>query len=251
MKITIHQPSYLPWIPFLEKGLQSDIFVMLDNVQFEKNGEQNRNRIKTPNGPTWLTVPVSRSAKSLITEVEIPESDQKWRTKHRRAVETNYRKAPHFEEVAPPLFEILDQEYSRLCDLNLATVRLFLEFAGFAGKLIRSSEMDIEGTGSERVLNICKALKSQTYYSGVGGFDYLDLVAFSDANVEVWFQDYQHLEYPQLYPKAGFVPRLSALDLFMNVGIGDMASQQIRAGSRWLTAAALAAKRSSMEGPDG
>jgi len=244
MIVTIHQPSYLPWIPFLEKGLRSDVYVMLDNVQFEKNSEQNRNRIKTAQGELWLTVPVSRDSQTLLSEVQIPPTETNWNAKHRQSIEQNYRKAPFFQQVAGTLFSILERSWKSLADLNLAVDAAFLEMAGFAGRIIRSSEMEIAGTSSERILNICRVLGANTYLSGVGGCDYLDLAAFGESQIQVLFQQYQHGEYPQRFPKVGFLPRLSALDLFMNVGVHDAAKNHILAHSRWLTAAELQKQKS-------
>ncbi|MEX0936311.1 MAG: WbqC family protein [Pirellulales bacterium] len=245
--VTIHQPSYLPWAPFLEKGLRSDVYVLLDDVQFEKNSEQNRNRIKTAQGETWLTVPVALAGHTLIPEVNIAAGQATWARKHRRAIEDNYRKAPHFEAVAPPLFELLERDWQRLFDLNLAIDELFFGWAGMQGRVVGSSELAVEGSNWQRILNLCTKLGATTYLSGAAGFDYLDLAAFRQAGVEVQFQQYRHDEYPQLFPKAGFVPRLSALDLFMNVGTGEPARQAMVDRGGWLTADQLSAQRATEE----
>jgi len=250
MIVTIHQPSYLPWIPFLEKGLRSDVYVMLDNVQFEKNSETNRNRIKTGQGTTWLTVPISRQSHTLICEVQIPEAHAGWRRKHRRTIEENYRKAPHFDVVAPPLFNLLDRNWESLSPLNLAVDKLFLEFAGFSGRILSASEMEVPGTNWRKVLEICQALGADTYLSGLAGLDYMDLPTFDKAGIKVLFQQYEHGEYPQQFPKIGFVPRLSALDLFMNVGVGDTAKDFILSHSKWLTAAELETKPAQDDHPE-
>lgn len=239
MIVTIHQPSYLPWIPFVEKGLRSDVYVILDDVQFEKNSAQNRNRIKTSQGELWLTVPVSRSLHTSILDVQISPTPKGWNVKHRQSIEQNYRKAPFFQRVADILFPLLESPGSRLVDLNLAVDKAFLAMAGFEGRIVRSSEMKIEGVSSERIVNICRELGADTYLSGIGGYDYLDLAAFEKAQIQVLFQQYQHGEYPQRFPKVGFLPRLSALDLFMNAGTGSDASEKILANSLWLTVAEL------------
>lgn len=236
MIVTIHQPSYLPWAPFLEKGLRSDVYVLLDDVQFEKNSEQNRNRIKTPQGEAWLTVPVSLSGKTLIPDVLVSREQAGWRRKHRRAIEENYKKAPQFDAIAPRLLDVLDRPWERLLDLNLEIDALLLEWAGFAGRIVRSSEMQVEGTNWERILNLCRSLGATTYLSGPAGADYLDLDAFAAAGVAVRLQNYQHTEYPQLFPKAGFIPRLSAIDLFMNVGVGEPARHAMLERGTWRAA---------------
>ncbi len=234
MIVTIHQPSYLPWIPFLEKGLRSDVYVLLDNVQFEKNSETNRNRIKTAHGAVWLTVPVSKHAHSLVSQVRIPAVQGCFRRKHHRAIEENYHKAPYFRIVADPLFDLLDRKWNRLLDLNLVIDRLFLKMAGYRGRVVLASQIDAPGTNWQHVLGICRALEADTYLSGIAGADYLNLAAFDDAGIRVLFQHYRHGEYPQQFPRVGFVPWLSALDLFMNVGIGEEARRLILSYSEWI-----------------
>ena len=247
MNVAIHQPSYLPWVPFLEKGLRSDVYVMLDNVQTERRGSQNRNQIKTSQGPLWLTVPVSRHTETLICDVQIPETQRGWNRKHRRAIEKNYRTAPHFDVVAARLFDILDRDWTNLMQLNLAIDELFLEFAGFSGRVVLASETGTEGTGSQRLLRICQAVGADTYRSGIGGLGYMDLPSFSEAGIKVLFQQYQHGEYPQRFPKVGFVPHLSAVDLFMNVGVGDAAKDFILSHSKWVDAAELEKNQAQQE----
>jgi len=239
MRVSIHQPSYLPWIPFMEKALQSDVFVLLDNVQFEKNSEQNRNRIKTAQGETWLTVPVQRQLHTLIPNVAIPESQPVWRAKHRKTIEMSYSRAPHFDQVSARLFDLLDREWKALLDLNLAIDALFFEFVGLQSRIVRASALPVSGENSDRILALCTELGAHTYLSGRAGADYLDLPRFVERGIEVLFQDYRHPEYPQQYPAIGFLPRLSSLDLFMNVGIGEKARAAIQQGGDWRTQHAL------------
>lgn len=239
MIVTIHQPGYLPWIPFVEKGLRSDVYVLLDHVQFEKNSAQNRNRIKTSQGELWLTVPVSRSLKTVINDVTIPPSAKGWNIKHRQSIEQSYGKAPFFKQVADIVFPFFESPWEKLVDLNLAIDRAFLSMAGFTGRIVRSSEMNIAGASSDLILSICRELGAATYLSGIAGRDYLDLAAFEASGIQVLFQQYRHGEYPQRFPKVGFLPGLSALDLFMNVGTGNAAGSHILAHSLWLTSAEL------------
>ena len=144
--------------------------------------------------------------------------------------------------MADPLFSLLEHGWTKLLDLNLAVDRLFLEMAGFGGRIVRASELNASGSNWERLLNICRALDSQTYLSGISGYQYLNLDAFEAVGIQVLFQQYRHRDYPQRFPEAGFTPRLSALDLFMNVGIGAAARECVLAGSCWLTASQIALK---------
>jgi len=151
----------------------------------------------------------------------------------------NYSKAPFFQEVADIVFPILESPWEKLVDLNLALDRAFLSMAGFTGSIVCSSEMNIDETNSDLILSICRDLGADTYLSGVAGYDYLKLDDFDASGIKVIFQQYRHAEYPQRFPKAGFLQRLSALDLFMNVGMGDAASSHILKNSSWATAAEL------------
>ena len=93
--VAIHQPQYLPWVPYFDKADQADVFVYLDNVRYDPRGIQNRNRIKTPRGAQWLTVPVAGGRDQLICDLVIADED--WRQRHLRSLELNYFRAPHFQ----------------------------------------------------------------------------------------------------------------------------------------------------------
>src|SRR5690242_14000816 len=124
MKIAISQPTYLPWLGYFDLIDQVDLFVFLDNVQFEKQSWQQRNRIKTPTGLQWLTVPVAFRGKfgQLIKEVEI--RDPEFCKNHLRAIELNYRRTPFFDSYFPELKEHFASITSRslLADLNIRLI---------------------------------------------------------------------------------------------------------------------------------
>lgn len=218
MIVTIHQPQYLPWLPYFDKILRSDVFVFLDHVQFEKNGMQNRNQIKSPQGASWITVPVRQRLGQTILETEL--SDVRVTTKHLRTLEMNYKKAPHYAEVIAAIGPILAQDHSRLCDLNVQLTLKMLDAFGYAGKILRSSELSGEGESSALVLDLCRKAGARTYLSGQGGRAYMKLDEFKAAGIEVLFQKYQGPEYEQRFPQTGFVPHLSAIDLLFNAGPG-------------------------------
>ncbi len=214
--ITIHQPQYLPWIPYFHKVLQSDIFVLLDDVQFQKNGVQNRNQIKTPQGVLWLTIPVKQSFGQRINEVDI--ANKNVFGKHKKTLELNYSKSPFYSEIMNLLTPIFDKDFGKLVEINNEIIIELLSYLEFRGEIILSSQLNINLEGSERILEICKSLGASMYISGSGGKDYLNLESFGEANIEVIFQDYKSFEYPQLYAQAGFVKDLSVIDLLFNVG---------------------------------
>jgi len=214
--VTIHQPGYLPWLGFFDKMARSDIFVLLDDVQFEKNYFDNRNKIKTSQGWAWLTVPVKYRFGQKLNEVEI-NNEEKWKEKHYKSLLLNYKKSPHFSDYVSFFQKIYEKKWQKLIDLNIALIKYLAKELGFKTKLIRSSELNCQGEKTERLLNICRKLKTDVYLSGKFGKNYLDEEAFRKNNIKVIYQDFQHPVYPQLY--GNFIPELSIVDLIFNCGL--------------------------------
>lgn len=219
--VSIHQPQYIPWVPYFDKALQSDVFVLLDHVQFEKNGMQNRNQIKSPQGPLWLTLPVKHNFGQSILETQI--SDPRAAAKHIKTLQMCYKKAPFYDEIMPLLEEPLSAGYTSLsvlcCDI---TVRI-LSYLEYQGTVMNSSQMNVEGRSSDLVLNICKSLDAEVYIAGQGGKNYMKLEDFEAAGVKVVFQKYSNQEYTQCYSKVGFCKDLSIIDLLFNAGPESLA----------------------------
>ncbi|MDA2915362.1 WbqC family protein [Nitrospinae bacterium AH_259_B05_G02_I21] len=217
MIVTIHQPEYLPWLGFFDKACQSEIFVLLDNVQFRKNYFQNRNRIKTPQGEKLLTVPVrrGRGSSKTILEVEIDNSKD-WRRKHWTTIANHYRSAPYFPDYEADFQTIYERSWYMLLDLNIVLILLLAKHLGVATRFIRSSELGISGKGSELNLRLCKAVGATTYLSGRWGRVYIDEPAFKRADIKIVYQEFQHPIYPQLFE--GFLPALGGIDLLFNCG---------------------------------
>lgn len=167
MTIAISQPTYLPWLGYFDLIDQSDTFVVLDSVQFEKQSWQQRNRIKTPPGLLWLTVPVVFRGRleQRIHEVEI--RDPGFWQKHVRAIELSYRRAPYFNRYFPQVAEILQScgPGCLLADLNLRLIRWFCGILGIQTPLLRSSSMNEEGRRSEFLVNVCRSLRADVYLS--------------------------------------------------------------------------------------
>ena len=218
MKIGILQPGYLPWLGFFEQVYSSDIFVIYDDVQYDKHGWRNRNRIKTANGIQWLTVPVHVSLKEplLIKEVRIDNS-QNWTKKHLLSIKQNYAKAPFYEDYKTIFEEVYSREWEYLFDIDTYFIERLMESFLIRGKkIIRSSSLDIEGDRIERLIGICRMFKADTFYEGAAGRNYIDVSQFAPHGIKVQYQDYKHPIYNQLY--GGFVSHLSAIDLLFNHG---------------------------------
>lgn len=216
MIVAIHQPQFMPWLGYFDKLDRCDHFVLLDTVQYKKNEWQNRNRIKTAQGPQWLTVPVRFRFPAAIREVTVNENTN-WRHKHWQSLVTNYPRAPHWEALEPALRELYERPWSELAELNRATVEMLVAALGIDTNTTWASHL--EGIGDDptgRLVDLCRALGADTYLSGTDGASYMDLDQFQEAGIEVIFQEYDHPTYPQLFGE--FQSHLSALDLVLNCG---------------------------------
>lgn len=215
MIVSIHQPQFFPWLGYFDKIAKSDVFVFLDDVQYKKNEWQNRNKIKTSQGEQWLTVPVLYHFPEKIIEVKI-NNQIDWKKNHLHSFTSNYSKAKYFHEIFDSFSEIYDRGWSNLVDLNLATIQKSIDFLGIKTQLLKSSQMNIEGSSTERLVAICKYLKADTYIAGQGGKDYVDESLFNATNIKLVFQDFSHPVYTQCF--GDFLPNLSIIDLLFNCG---------------------------------
>jgi hypothetical protein len=229
MKVAIHQPHYLPWLGYLAKWAEADLFVFLDTVQFEKNGWQNRNRINTRAGARWLTVPVRARLGMTLAEVTI-DTSQDWGRRHLRAIEHAYARAPHFRRWAPELGEFYGTKWTTLAPLGVASATWLAKAAGITAPARLASELSVTATDpTGRLVALCRGVGATVYLAGRDGAKYLDVGQFRAAGIEVRAQDYTHPIYAQ--PQGEFVPFLSALDLLLTYG--DEALAILRQGDRW------------------
>jgi hypothetical protein len=219
MRLTAHQPSYVPWLGLLAKIASADQFCIFDGVPMEGSGFENRQRIKTASGVQWLTVPVRRHMDTRICDVEIA-TDQPWARKHWRTIELAYQKAPFFgqyaDELKSVLFGLPGTKWSRLADLDEVMLRHIMDQFGIETPIVRASDYNFQGAKSDLVLDMCKQLGATEYIFGSQGRDYADVPSFEAAGIKVSFQDYKHPEYPQLH--GPFVSHMGAIDLLFNVG---------------------------------
>ena len=229
MRVAIHQPQYLPWLGYLAKWAAADVFVFLDTVQYEKNGWQNRNRIRTPDGAHWLTVPVHAHLGMPIVDVAV-DTTQPWRTRHLRAIEHACTRAPHFSAHHDGLRTLLETEWSRLAPLAMASAEWLARAVGIATPARRASTLGVDGgDATARLVEICKALGANTYLAGGHGARYMDAARFHAAGIAVLYQRYEHPVYAQQHGE--FMPFLSAVDLLLTHG--DASLPILRRGDAW------------------
>jgi len=217
--ISIHQPNYLPYLGFFDKIKNSDIFVILDNVQFVRTGEfawQHRNRIRVKEGWLWLTIPVVREFKSKIKDIKI--ASQNWQEGHWKSIEFNYRRTPYWEEYSSGLSEFYKKDYDFLVDINIPLIKWLMEKFGLESELILASNLNLDEKlqSTDLLIEIVKCLDGDIYLSGKMGETYLDKEKFQNHRIEVIFQNFQHPTYKQKYPE--FVSNLSAIDFLFNAG---------------------------------
>lgn len=218
MIVSINQPAYLPWLGYFERIAVSDLHIVLDHVQFEKNSFTNRNKARTKEGSTWLTIPLStkgRFGELAINTLEFAANDP-WQKKHWATLRMNYARAPFFKEYAPAYEALYAQAWTGFMPMARAFLLQHLRDLAITTPLRFSSEMSVAGTKGELVLNLCRAVGADTYLSGALGRNYLDESIFTAAGIAVRYQDYSHPSYAQCQP--GFEPFMGVLDLIFNHG---------------------------------
>lgn len=215
--VAIHQPGYFPWLGFFKKMIDSDIFVFLDDVQYEKNGWQNRNKIRTSDGSIWLTVPVRSNLSSNLNEIKI-DSTLNWVEKHKKSISINYSKSRYYKEFSKSIESLYGNHFDLLININMKTIELIMGELQIKTKTIFSSELDIKEKGTDRIIAICKTLGADVYLSGVGlpNKKYLNVEDFPKNNIILRIQNFQHPIYNQCYQP--FLPNMSAIDLLLNEG---------------------------------
>jgi hypothetical protein len=218
MLVAIHQPHYLPWLGLLHRMARAELFIVLDQVQFERGNYQNRTQVRVNGTPHWLTVPVQqRSQKERIVEKAIDHS-RPWGPAHFETLRRAYAGAGYFGLYATELRAILDCEWQRLVDLNEHTLAFLREAFDIRTPMVKSSQLGARGAKSELVLNLCKEVGASGLLVGLGGSrSYLDRAAFAEAGNALEMQRFTH---PVYRPHGGgiFHPGLSALDLLFNCG---------------------------------
>lgn len=215
--LVVLQPGYLPWLGFFDQLVRSDIFVYYDDVQFDKHGWRNRNRIKSPNGPHWLTVPVLNKGKFGQTNLDVEiDNRQSWARKHIATIRQFYAKSPYLKLYLPELEDVLLSRWNNLVELDLAVVDLMCIWLKIKRKIVRSSELGVTGTQSKRLLRFCQHFGATNYLSGDSAINYLDVDLFASSGIRIEWQKFSHPVYPQLHGE--FVPYLSALDMILNMG---------------------------------
>ena len=223
MIVAAHQPAYLPWLGYLDKLAKADVFVVMDDLQYEAQNFQNRNRVKINDGAAWLTVPLRRGSQNdSILDKRIDNSAtgrHSWQHRAWRTLEVHYGKTRFFEQYKDELRDVYTRRWDRLVDLDLHMLELARGWLGITGPIVRASTLGLTGQKTDRIIDMCKKVGAKLYLSGSGGSTgYLDQSALQKAGIGVIWQQFRHPTYPQRYGKVGFVSHLAFIDLLFNCG---------------------------------
>lgn len=218
-QVAISQSNYIPWKGYFDLIASVDVFVLYDDMQYTKRDWRNRNKIKTPNGLKWLTIPVEVKGKYNQKINETLVADAKWAQSHWSQLQQNYVGAAYFKEIADwlkPLY--LNSEFTHLADWNLCFIGAICQFLGIDTQIIDSREFTLVDGKSERLADLCEQLGATEYISGPAAKDYIDEDVFSARNITVSWADYSNYPlYTQL--NGDFEHSVTILDLLFNHGV--------------------------------
>ncbi len=218
MKVAITQSNYIPWKGFFDSIAFVDTFILYDDMQYTRRDWRNRNRIKTPQGLKWLTIPVDVKGKYHQKINETRVSNPLWAEEHWKTILHHYRKAPGFDvfgEQLKALYQSIDSPL--LSEINECFLQTVCNWLGIKTKFRRSDEFKLVEGKTERLVNLCQQVGATDYYSGSAAQAYMDEALFSEAGINVHYWDYSgYAEYPQLH--GDFEHGVSILDLLLNTG---------------------------------
>ncbi|MCB0339171.1 MAG: WbqC family protein [Bdellovibrionales bacterium] len=217
MKAAIIQSSYIPWKGYFDIIHDVDVFIFLDNVEFSKGSWRNRNKLKTPNGVKWISVPLQRKNlnHSNIDQVRVSKSN--WQREHFNLLQLSYKDALYFKQYEPMLRDFyLRTTWDSLSEMNQTFIRKIAAELNISTRFFNASELDPTGDREERLINLCQIVGATTYLSGPSAKDYITLDRWNAVGIDVQWKQYEYPEYPQLHPP--FDHAVTVLDMLFMLG---------------------------------
>lgn len=217
--VAILQSCYIPWKGYFDMISAVDEFILYDDMQFTRRDWRNRNKIKTPNGPLWLTVPVQVKGKFFQSIRETQIDGTEWADTHWKTITQNYKRAPYFDQVTAMIEPAYrrDQPHTHLSELNRELTEIICKELGIETKLSWSWDYNIVPGKTERLVDLCLQAGATRYISGPAAKDYIVDTLFEEAGIELEYFSYAgYPEYPQLW--GGFEHAVTILDLLFNCG---------------------------------
>lgn len=216
-KVAIVQSNYIPWKGYFDMIAAVDEFILYDDMQFTRRDWRNRNQIKTPQGPQWLTVPVVSKGKYHQSIRDTVIDGDRWASDHWKALAQNYRRAPYFAEVASWVEPLYGNPWTHLSALNRAFIEAVCTYLGIRTRITNSWDYGLVPGKTERLADLCGQAGAAEYISGPAARDYIDPAVFERAGVRLtWFNYAGYPEYAQLW--GTFIHPVSILDLLFNCG---------------------------------
>lgn len=214
-KVAIHQPNYLPWIGFFDKMDQADTFILLDTAIHSKSEFVNRNKIKTPQGSMWLTVPIKQK-EIPIHQIDV-DSTKRWNEKHWKTIQSNYKKSKYWPLYQEGFEKIYANNWTKLVDLNIALIMHLKEILGIETEILIESDLNKDfGKGNTRNVNLVKHVNGDIYVSGTGAKAYNNQSEYKENNITLQYQEFTHPVYQQSWDD--FVKNLSVIDMIFHCG---------------------------------
>jgi WbqC-like protein family len=219
--VAIHQPNYLPWLGYFYKIHSSNVFVILDSVDYQSGNSSsitNRTRIKSANGELLMTVPVVKPKQTKRIDTIAIDNRQDWQRKHLNSLRTAYGKSRYFDEVYVLIEAALTRGYEHIADLNTHLIESVCGYLHIETPMLRSSRMGLtdDAEKNQRIIEICKRVEASSYLSGNGARKYNNDELFKERGIELKYSQFLPPSYPQLHGK--FVSDLSVVDCLFNCG---------------------------------
>ena len=215
--VAILQSNYIPWKGYFDIIHDVDLFIFYDDVQYTKRDWRNRNKIKTPRGTEWLTVPANGGREDLIHEVQL--TDTQWQENHWKTIKQFYSKAPFFERYRTLLEEVyLGRTWANLSTLNQYLIQsISHEMLGISTKFVDSRTYAATEAKQERIIELLVKCDATCYVSGPAAKDYIDVAHFARTGIDLVWKNYSgYPEYAQFHPP--FEHSVTILDLLFHTG---------------------------------
>jgi hypothetical protein len=218
MKCVIMQPCYMPWAGLFNLISQAHHFIFLDDAQYQKSSWHNRNRLLIHGSPSWLSIPVNHQLGSSLLNTKI-DSQSKWQIKHPKTISQVYARHPHAHDLEPLINFIKNNTAIYLAEVNIESIKLVASKLKLSPKFYRSSELNINGNRTDRLVKLCRNVSCDEYLSPEGSIEYLLQDGdFSGSGIKLLFQDFKPTPYTQAGDSGEFISHLSIIDVVANIG---------------------------------
>ena len=222
MKLAVHQPNYLPWLGYFKKIARCDIFLIYDDIQFEKGGYTNRVKIRNSDSTRWLTQPLTNVplSKRIICNLNF-SNDFDWRAQHLRIIEMTYGKRPYHNKIFPVILEIFSNKTNSMAEFNYFAIKAICKFLEINTKIYCTSDLNYNRdlNATQKLISFCFDMKCNEYSSGAGAVDYNNEGDFNLAGIKLSYDDWQHPIYEQ---GNNFIKGLSVIDVLCNSSICEI-----------------------------